>query len=140
MKTMLIRQLCGAFAAVLLSSVAQGESCTASREYILSESFGELPESPQAYQALFRMCLDTLELSNVKDAFLLKDGAVAVIPKDDGVGATASTLAQFCEHYPSGRLRFVSRGERKRDRDVGQIVRLSSTGATPCQDIKRDPF
>jgi hypothetical protein len=134
------KALCVALALFAIPAVARAEGCTTSREYILADSLGELPQSPQSYQNLFKMCLETLQLSNVKDAFLLKDGAVGVIPRDGGIAATAGTLAQFCQRYPGGRLRFISRGEQAHDRDVGQIVKLSSTGATPCQDIKRDRF
>jgi hypothetical protein len=132
--------ICAGLLLLFAPVAAQAESCTSSRDYILSGSFGDLPQSPQSYRDLFKMCLATLELSNVRDAFLLKDGAVGVIPKDGGLAATAGTLAQFCERYPGGRLRFISRGEQARDRDVGQVVRLSSTGATPCGEIKRDRF
>src|ERR1700722_2960002 len=86
-----------AVALTFLPSAAYAESCTASRAYILTDPLSDLPQSPQSYQDLFNMCLTTLELSNVKDAFLLKSGAVAVIPKNDGIIATANTLAQFCE-------------------------------------------
>lgn len=140
MRLNITRQLCTVLAVILLSSLAHAESCTSSREYILTNSFGELPQSPQSYQDLFKMCLQTLQLSNVEDAYLLKDGAVAVIPRDDGIIATASTLARFCERYPSGRLRFINRGERAHILTVGQIVKLSSTGATSCQDINRERY
>jgi hypothetical protein len=135
-----VARLFGAFAFVLLPQLAHAENCTSSREYILAGEFGDLPQSPQSYQDLFKMCLQTLELSNVKDAFVLKGGAVAVVPRDSSLIATANTLAQFCQRYPNGRLRFVGRGEREQNREIGQIVRLSANGATPCQDIKRERF
>ena len=135
-----VRSLAAVFILFFAPAATHAESCTTSREYILADTLGELPQSPKNYQDLFKMCLETLQLANVKDAFLLKDGAVAVIPKDSGIAATANTLAQFCQRYPGGRLRFINRGEQARDRDVGQIVKLSSGAATPCQDIKRGRF
>ena len=64
---------------LVFAPAARAESCTSSRDYILSGSFGELPQSPQSYQDLFKMCLETLQLGTVKDAFLLKDGAVVLL-------------------------------------------------------------
>jgi hypothetical protein len=136
----ILKGWCVALALTFLPTAVYAENCTASRAYILTDPLGDLPQSPQSYQDLFRMCLTTLELSNVKDAFLLKNGAVAVIPRNDGIIATANTLAEFCERFPSGRLRFISRGEQQRNRELGEIVRLSATSATPCQNIKRDQF
>jgi len=52
-----------------------------------------LPQRPKVYQDLFKNCLDTLQMSNVKDAFVLKAGAIAVIPKIDGVAATQENIA-----------------------------------------------
>ena len=86
-------------AALLLPSPARAESCSRSRDYIFANSSGELPQKPKVYQDLFKNCLDTLLMSNVKDAFILKGGAIAVIPKDDGVTATTTTLAQFCGRF-----------------------------------------
>src|SRR6187549_2847743 len=84
---------------VVLAGTARADSCTKSRDYIL-ENAVDLPQKPQAYQELFKNCLETLQLSNVKDAFILQAGAIAVIPRNDSVSATASTLAQFCTRFP----------------------------------------
>jgi hypothetical protein len=131
--------ICKATAAALLlglaATQAQAESCTRSREYILTGSSGELLQQPASYQMLFRACLDTLMLSNVRDAFILKDGGIAVVPKVDDVATTASTLAQFCQHYPRATLRFVTHGELPMIANLGRAVALSSGGSTPCGRI-----
>jgi hypothetical protein len=75
-------------------------------------------------------------MANVKDAYILKDGGIAVIPKQDTVAATASTLAQFCDAYPKATLRFLTRKELLLTKSVTGIVRISSTSATPCKKIK----
>jgi hypothetical protein len=124
-----------ALALVLLAGHAQAESCTRSREYILTDTDGDLLQQPSSYQTLFRMCMETLLLSNVRDAFILKDGAIAVVPRVDDVATTASTLAQFCGRYPRSTVRFVTRGELPMIANIGRAVALSSTGATPCQRI-----
>jgi hypothetical protein len=130
-----MRLLLAAMALCLLADAARAESCTRSREYILTDPDGDLPQQPSSYQTLFRVCMDTLMLSNVRDAFILKDGAIAVVPRLDDVGATAGTLAQFCGRYPRGTLRFVTRGELPMTTNIGRAVAMSSTGATPCQRI-----
>ena len=127
-----------ALAAALLAADpprANAESCTRSREYILTDNAGELPRQPASYQTLFKVCLDTLMLPNVRDAFILKDGGIAVVPRIDEVGATASTLAQFCTRYPQGTLRFITRGELPMTANIGRAVQISSGGATSCRKI-----
>ena len=83
-----------------VAAPALAESCTRSRDFLADAS--DLPQKPQVYQELYRTCIETLQLSNVKDAFILKAGAIAVVPNRDTVPATASTLAQFCGRYPRG--------------------------------------
>jgi hypothetical protein len=119
----------------LAATQVQAESCTRSREYILTDNAGELPRQPASYQTLFKVCLDTLMLPNVRDAFILKDGGIAVVPRIDEVGATASTLAQFCTRYPQGTLRFITRGELPMTANTGRAVQISSGGATSCRKI-----
>ena len=119
----------------LAATQVQAESCTRSREYILTDNAGELPRQPASYQTLFKVCLDTLMLPNVRDAFILKDGGIAVVPRIDEVGATASTLAQFCTRYPQGTLRFITRGELPMTANIGRAVQISSGGATSCRKI-----
>jgi hypothetical protein len=75
-------------------------------------------------------------MPNVKDAYMLRDGGIAVIPKQDSVPATASTLAQFCDTYPHGVLRFITRREKLAIRSVANVAQMSSTSSTPCKKIK----
>ena len=88
------------------------ESCSKSRDSRALS--GELPQKPKVYQDLFKSCLDTLLMSNVKDAFILKGGAITVIPKDDAVTATTTTLAQFCGRFRGGNVRFITGSCRRR--------------------------
>ena len=115
---------------------AQAESCTKSRDYILTNA-SDLPQKPKIYQSLFRDCLDTTTLSNVQDAFILKKGAIAVLPRRDTVAATASTLAQFCERFPRGTLHFIGQKDRtKIANNVARVVDWSSPHSTSCEQIK----
>jgi hypothetical protein len=131
-------QLRIALAALLLAlaaTQAQAESCTRSREYILTDSAGRLPRQPSAYQQLFKLCLDTLTMQNVRDAFILKDGGIAVVPRIDDVSTTTNTLAQFCQRYPGATLRFITRGEIPIIANIGRAVDISSGSATSCRKI-----
>ena len=61
---------------------------------------GDLTLPPQAYNDLFKICTAATVMPNVRDAYVLKDGGIAVVAKQDSVAATAATLAQFCDDYP----------------------------------------
>lgn len=115
---------------------AHAESCTKSRDYLLGSLAGDLEQPPQAYQNLFKVCLATTRMSNVKDAFVLNDGGIAVIPKQDSIAATAATLSRFCDAYPRATLRFLSRKDLLQKPSIVRIVRMSSTGSTSCRKIK----
>jgi hypothetical protein len=121
--------LCG----TVLIGPAYADSCAKSRDYIL-ESGADLLQKPQVYQDLFKDCLETLQLSNVKDAFILQGGAIAVVPRNDSVSSTASTLAQFCTRFPKGDLHFIGRKLQSQAASVSRAVRLS-TASTPCSKI-----
>jgi hypothetical protein len=126
-------------AAVLLvvGSHAHAESCARSRDAVLNGA--DLPQPPQAYRDLFKMCMAAISMPNVKDAFLLVDGGIAVIPKRDTVAATAATLSEFCQAYPRATMRFLSRKDLQRvANSMELLVRLSSTGATTCKKIRGD--
>ncbi|NOJ42584.1 hypothetical protein HCN58_23850 [Bradyrhizobium sp. WSM 1791] len=114
---------------------ADNENCRKSREFLLGTP-GDLSLTPQAYNDLFKICLATAAMPNVKDAYILRDGGIAVIPKQDSVSATAATLAQFCDAYPRGVLRFITRKEQPSMRSVTDVARMSSTSSTPCKKIK----
>jgi len=126
---------CGeaAFALAALAGSAAAESCTKSRDYILGA--GDLAKPAGTYQILFKTCLETLNLSNIKDAFILKDGAVAAIPRNDTIGATAGTLSEFCTRFPRSTLRFVPRTDVRQTTDIARAVKLSSSEATSCSKI-----
>lgn len=128
-----VMAVCGVIAAVTYAAPAHADSCAKSRDLILSS--GDLPQKPKTYQDLYKMCLDTLRLSNVKDAFILRAAAIAVIPKTDSVAATASTLGQFCTRYPRGMLHFVGRQELRQAASTAQAIRISPGASTPCQKI-----
>lgn len=116
---------------------AHAESCGKSRDVVLNVA--DLPEPPQAYRDLFKICMAAIGMSNVKDAFLLADGGIAVIPKRDNIAATAATLSEFCEAYPRATLRFLSRKDLQRvANSMERLVRISSTSATPCKKIRGD--
>jgi hypothetical protein len=119
----------------LPATQAKAESCTPSREYILTDDSGDLPRQPASYQALFKVCLATLMLPNVRDAFILRDGGIAVVPRLDDLAATANTLADFCTRYPQGTLRFITHGELAMTANIGRAVQISSGGATSCRKI-----
>jgi hypothetical protein len=121
---------------VLVAGHARADGCNKSRDHILASASGDAGRTPQSYQNLLKICLETLQLPNVKDAFVLKDGGIAVIPKQDGAAATAQTLARFCDRYPRATLRFITQAEQRRAMAIDRIVQMSSTGATSCKKIK----
>lgn len=128
-----------ALAAIFLAlagSSAHADNCDKSRSYLLGGLGGDLNLSPKEYDDLFKRCLATANMSNVKDVYILKDGAIAVVPKQDSVAATAATLSQFCDAYPRATLHFLTKRERDEDRSLGEIVRISSTSSTSCEKIK----
>lgn len=124
-----------AFALIGTAGVAQAESCTKSRDSILAAA-SDLPQKPKIYQDLLRDCLDTMMLPNVQDAFILKVGAIAVLPRRDTVSATAITLAQFCGRFPHGTLHFVGQKERVRMANIARAVEWSSPRSTSCDRIR----
>jgi len=120
---------------MLSPSPAAADNCSASYEYIRDSGANDLPQPLRAYRSLLQMCMDTLSLSNVKDAFILKSGAIAVVPRTDGMAATAGTLAQFCERFPRGTLHVIGRDELPQTKRIARAVGLSSAHATPCREI-----
>jgi hypothetical protein len=120
----------------LAANGAQAENCGRSREYLLGNLAGDLTLPPRAYEDLFRTCLATAAMANVKDAFILKDGAIAVIAKQDSVAATAATLSQFCDAYPKATLHFLTRKELLQVKSIANVMKISATSSTSCQKIK----
>lgn len=123
---------------VLGTGVAHADSnnCDKSREYLLNGLAGDLEMPSQTYDTLFKICVATAAMSNIKDAYILKDGGIAVIPKQDSIPATAGTLSQFCDDNPTSTLRFLTRKEIALAKTMSAIVQTSSTSATPCKKIK----
>lgn len=121
---------------ICTAATAHAESCTRSRDYLLGGLGSDLMQPPQTYQSLFKRCMATIAMSNVKDAFILNDGGIAVYPKIDTVSATAATLSAFCDAFPRGTLRFLNRKDQQMATSTGRIVQLSSTGSTTCRTIK----
>jgi hypothetical protein len=115
---------------------ADNENCRKSHEYLLATPSGDVAIGPQTYNDLFKICIATSAMPNVKDAYILRDGGIAVIPKQDSVSATAATLAQFCDAHPRAVLRFITRKEKLAIRSIAAVAQLSSTSSTPCKKIK----
>ena len=76
-----------------------------------------------------------MEIENVRDAYLLRDGGIAIVPKKAGVMATAQTLSAFCRKFPRASVRFVTPGEQRRGLAPGLVVLISSTGGQSCPDL-----
>ena len=131
-----MRRLAILFLLLTASTAAQAENCSKSREYLLGSMAGELPMPAQSYETVFKTCMAASAMSNVKDAFMLKDGGIAVVPKQDSISATAATLSQFCNAYPRATLRFITRKEQALSKSTLAIVRMSSGSATSCKKIK----
>jgi hypothetical protein len=127
---------CIAALVALGAQAARADSCGKSREYLLTNSAGDLALPPKAYEDSFKRCLGTAAMSNVKDAYVLKDGGIGAIPKQDTVAATAGTLSRFCDAYPRATLHFLTKREQMQATSMASIVRISSTSSTSCQKIK----
>jgi hypothetical protein len=119
----------------LHAGAALADNCERSRDYILSGASGELLQKAQSYRALYKSCRHALELPNVKDAFILRSGAIAVLPRNDTVSATAVTLANFCRQYPRQTLRFITRQESQLVNNLARVVRLGTAQTTTCEKI-----
>lgn len=115
---------------------AENDNCRRSREYLLGSLGSDTTLPPQAYNDLFKICMATAALPNIRDAYILKDGGIAVVAKQDSIPATAATLSQFCDAYPHAVLRFLTRKEMLQAKSVVSIVQMSSTSSTPCKKIK----
>jgi hypothetical protein len=115
---------------------AQAENCGKSRDYLFANLSGDLTLPPKTYEDLFKVCMAAAAMSNVKDAYILKDGSIAVIAKQDSVAATATTLSQFCDAYPKATLHFLTKKELLQIKSIASVVKIPSTSSTSCQKIK----
>jgi hypothetical protein len=111
------------------------DGCTKSLDYILNNLAGELPRPGTAYQKQFQVCTQTRSIANIRDAYLLKDGGIAVIARDKSVFATAATLADFCRQFPHNTLHFISGREVRKGLTTGLIVMMESNSSTSCEKI-----
>jgi hypothetical protein len=127
-------------ATALLACSASGalaaDGCAKSRDYILEGMAGDLTRSARTYQDLFKVCMQTLALPNVKDAYILKAGLIAIDPQRNTVMATASTLAQFCRRFPHSTARIFTVDEQRQPSTVGLIVLMPALRAKSCQSIR----
>jgi hypothetical protein len=115
---------------------AAAESCTRSSEYILAGLAGDLTRPATTYRDLLKTCMETLQFPNVDDAYVMKDGGIAIKPKRNTVAATAGTLAQFCQQFPKAVARFITANEQRKRLTVGLVVSMSSINSTPCNKIR----
>jgi hypothetical protein len=132
MKPLVFTALCFA----LSVGAARAESCSSSRQFLLSDIEGEMTRPSQSYEDMFKRCMATIALPNVKDAFVLADGGIGVIPKQDSIAATAATLSAFCNAYPRATLHFVTHSETQQIKSIASAVKISSRSSTTCQTIK----
>jgi hypothetical protein len=115
---------------------AHADNCAKSHEFLLGNLNGDLPMPPKAYEDLLKVCLAAAAMTNVKDAYILKDGGIGVVAKQDSVAATAATLSQFCDAYPRATLHFLTRNELLHANSIVSVIKISSTSSTSCQKIK----
>lgn len=119
-----------------LAGPAAAESCTRSSEYILEGLAGDLARPAAIYRDLLKTCMETLTLPNVADAFILKDGGIAISPRRNTIAATAGTLAQFCQRFPKAVARFITAKEQRKKLTVGLVVLMSSADSASCNRIR----
>ena len=119
-----------------LAHPAAAENCSKSREYILDGLAGDLAQSAANYRDLFKICMQTLAIANVKDAYVLKDGGIAIAATRNTLASTSETLSQFCQQFPKSVARFLTAREQRNNPTVGVVVMLSSRGATTCKEIR----
>ncbi|HWK95877.1 MAG TPA: hypothetical protein VNR39_10675 [Pseudolabrys sp.] len=124
--------LTGALLALGTGSAVANDGCAQSRDYILGGMAGPLIKPVHLYKDLFKTCLQSLELPNVKNAYVLKAGLIAIEPRHNSLAATASTLTQFCRRFPRGTARVITPGEQRQARTIGLTVLLPALSTTSC--------
>jgi len=112
------------------------DGCAKSRDYILNGMAGTLNKPARLYQDLFKVCLQTLDLPNVKDAYVLKAGLIAIEPRQNTLTAAASTLTQFCRRFPRSTARVFTPGEQRQPKTVGLTVLMPALSAKSCQTLR----
>lgn len=135
-----MRPAAALFATLLLALDAGGaeaaDGCAKSRDYILQGMAGALTKPARLYQDLFRVCQQTLELPNVKDAFVLKAGLIAIEPRQNTLMSAASTLTQFCRRFPRSTARVFTSGEQRQAKTIGLTVMMPALSAKSCQTMR----
>jgi hypothetical protein len=119
-----------------INGAMAADSCAKSRDYILEGLAGDLTRHSRTYQGLFKICVQTLALPNVKDAYVLKAGLIAIDPRRNTVMATASTLAQFCRQFPHSTARIFTPGEQRQAKTIGLVVMMPALRSKSCQAIR----
>lgn len=119
----------------LVRTTHAADGCTKSLDYILNNLAGDLPRPAAAYQKQFQVCTQTRSIANIRDAYLLKDGGIGVIARDNSVFATAAALADFCRQFPHNTLHFISRRDMRKGLTTGLIVMMESNSSTSCEKI-----
>lgn len=125
--------LATALLALGTSGARADSGCARSRDYILGGMAGALIRPARLYQDLFKICVQTLDMPNVKDAFVLKAGLIAIEPRQNSLMAAASTLTQFCRRFPRGTARVFTPGEQRQMKSIGLTVLMPALSAKPCQ-------
>ncbi len=121
---------------ICCGSAANAQGCLKSMDYLMSGSAGDLPRQPASYRDLYKVCSQVLRMNGVEDAYVMKDGGIAVIPRSHSVAATAGMLAQFCQAHPRETLRFITEREQRRGLTTGLVVMMSSSGSSSCPKIR----
>jgi hypothetical protein len=132
---MTVRWLIAVWVVVGFGQLAWADNCAKSRDYILNDLAGDLPQPAKAYQDLYQVCLQTLQLNNVHDAYVLRDGGIAVVANKDTLVATAETLSDFCRRFPRRTLRIISPQEKRKGLTPGLVALMSSADRTSCRQI-----
>jgi hypothetical protein len=130
-----MKWLTAALVTVFAGGPACADGCARSLDYILNDLAGELPRPAAAYRTLFDVCAQTLAIVNVHDAYLMKDGGIAILPKKDSVFATANTMAAFCRKFPHNTPHFITRRESQHGLTTGLVVMMRSVNSDSCQKI-----
>ena len=120
---------------VCAAGPACADGCARSLDYILNDLAGELPRPAATYRGLFDVCAETLAIANVRDAYLMKDGGIAILPKKNSVFATANTMAAFCRKFPHNTPHFITRRESQHGLTTGLVVMMRSNSSDSCQKI-----
>jgi len=128
--------LAGAVLALGSGSAVASDGCAKSRDYILQGMAGALTKPARLYQDLFKVCLQTLELPNVRDAYVLKAGLIAIEPRQNTLTAAAATLTQFCRHFPRSTARVFTPGEQRQAKTIGLTVLMPALSAKSCQTMR----